>query len=285
MNKLKAHLNNIVIFHSIFALPFAYMGLFLAYDGKVPTFHDFFYITLAMIGARSSAMAMDNLVDLKFDKLQGRMKNRPLVTGALKPFEVIVMILLCLSLFIFATLHLNPICIYLAPICIFFLLFYPYTKRISYLCHYFLGLTLAMAPAGAYIAVRGELPLSIMFLSLGVCLWIGSFDIIYGSQDREFDLKNNLHSMATKFGIKKAHLISRIIHCISIFSFVIAGILLNLSFSYYIGVIIAGITLIYQHSLIKENDFSMLTQKYFMRNGIVAIAIFLFTLIALFCKL
>ena len=204
MSKLSAHINNIALHHSVFALPFAYMGLFLAAKG-IPTFHDFLWVTLAMIGARSSALAMDNLVDLKFDKQQNRMSKRPLVTGAIKPIEVIILIIVSLCIFLYSASQLAPICLKLTPICLFFLLFYPYTKRFTFLCHYFLGVALAMAPAGGYIAVTGELPFGIILLSGGVCLWIGSFDVIYGSQDRQFDLDHKLHSMATQFGVANAH--------------------------------------------------------------------------------
>ena len=240
MSKLSAHINNIALHHSVFALPFAYMGVFLAAKG-IPTFHDFLWVTLAMIGARSSALAMDNLVDLKFDKQQNRMSKRPLVTGAIKPIEVIILIIVRLCIF--------------------------------------LGVALAMAPAGGYIAVTGELPFGIILLSGGVCLWIGSFDVIYGSQDRQFDLDHKLHSMATQFGVANAHKIAAFFHFISILCFIGAGIYFDLSFIYYIGVLIAILTLIYQHSLITPYDFSRLTQVYFMRNGIVSIVIFVFTLI------
>ncbi|HIX83278.1 MAG TPA: putative 4-hydroxybenzoate polyprenyltransferase [Candidatus Megamonas gallistercoris] len=280
MSKLTAHINNIALHHTVFALPFAYMGLFLAARG-IPSFHDFLWVTLAMVGARSSALAMDNIVDLKFDKIQPRMKKRPLVTGAIKPIEVVALIIVSLGLFLFSAAQLAPICLKLTPICLFFLLFYPYTKRFTFLCHYFLGMALAMAPAGGYMAVTGQLPLGIIFLSGGVCLWIGSFDVIYGSQDRQFDLKNGLHSMATRFGVAKAQRIAAYVHIISIICFILTGIYFDLSWIYYIGVLIAVITLIYQHSLISPYDFHRLTQVYFMRNGIVSIVIFIFTLIDL----
>lgn len=281
MNKLKAHIKNIALHHSIFALPFAYMGLFLAADG-LPTFHDFFWVTLAMIGARSSALAMDNVVDLKFDRQQNRMSSRPLVSGALKPLEVIALIPLCLAVFLFSAWQLAPICIYLTPICLFFLLFYPYTKRFTFLCHYFLGVALAMAPAGGYIAVTNSLSLGIIFLSAGVCLWIGSFDAIYGSQDYDFDNAHHLHSLATQFGVAKAQRIAAILHAVSIVCFILTGIYFDLNWLYYIGIVIAIITLIYQHRLITPYDFSHLTQVYFMRNGIVSIVVFVFTIISLF---
>lgn len=281
MNKLTAHIKNIALHHSIFALPFAYMGLFLASQG-LPSLHDFFWVTLAMIGARSSALAMDNVVDLKFDRQQSRMGNRPLVSGALKPKEVIILIPICLAIFLFSAAQLAPVCIYLTPICLFFLLFYPYTKRFTFLCHYFLGMALAMAPAGGYIAVTNSLSLGVIFLSAGVCLWIGSFDAIYGSQDYDFDTAHRLHSFATHFGVAKAQRLAAILHAVSIVCFILTGIYFGLNWIYYIGILIAIITLIYQHSLITPYDFSKLTQVYFMRNGIVSIVLFIFTIISLF---
>lgn len=281
--KLEAHIQNIALHHSIFALPFAYMGLVLASNG-LPTWHDFIWVTIAMVGARSSAMAMDNLVDLKFDKVQARMKHRPLVTGIIKKWEVVLLIIVALMVFLFAAGQLAPICIWLTPICLFFLLFYPYMKRISFLCHYFLGIALAMAPAGGYLAVTGELSWGIIFLAAGVCLWIGSFDIIYGSQDYDFDTKHHLHSMATQFGVATSHKISAILHAVSIIAFIVTGICFQLSFIYYLGIIIAGCILLYQHQQVTPTDFSRLTQKYFMRNGIVGIVIFICTLIAIEMK-
>lgn len=280
MSKLTAHINNIALHHTVFALPFAYMGLFLAAEG-IPTLHDFIWVTLAMIGARSSALAMDNIVDLKFDKIQPRMKKRPLVAGTIKPAEVVILIIVSLALFLLSAAQLAPICLKLTPICLFFLLFYPYTKRFTFLCHYFLGVALAMAPAGGYMAVTGQLSLGIIFLCSGVCLWIGSFDAIYGSQDRQFDLKHHLHSLATKFGVAKAQRIAAYLHGVSILCFILTGIYFNLSWIYYLGVLIAIIILIYQHSIISPYDFHRLTQVYFMRNGIVSIVIFVFTLIDL----
>ena len=256
------------------------MGLFLASNG-LPSLHDFIWVTLAMIGARSSALSMDNLVDLKFDKDQPRFVNRALVSGKIKPIEAIIVILISLAVFLFSAMQLTPICLKLTPICLFFLLFYPYTKRFTFLCHYFLGVALAMAPAGGYIAVTGTLPLGIIFLSAGVCLWIGSFDAIYGSQDYKFDIEHRLHSLATQFGVANAHRIAAILHAVSILCFILTGIYFDLHYIYYAGVVIAIITLIYQHSIISPQDFSRLTQVYFMRNGIVAIAIFIFTLIAI----
>ena len=283
MSKLSAHINNVALHHSVFALPFAYMGLFLASDG-LPSFHDFIWVTLAMVGARSSALSMDNLVDLKFDVDQPRFKQRALVKGEIKPVEAILVIAVSLAVFLFSAAQLTPVCLMLTPICLFFLLFYPYTKRFTCLCHYFLGVALAMAPAGGYIAVTGELPLGIVFLSAGVCLWIGSFAVIYGSQDYKFDMDHHLHSMATQFGVAGSHRIAAVLHAVSILCFITTGLYFQMDGVYYVGIVIAAITLIYQHSIISPHDFHRLTQVYFMRNGIVGIAIFIFTLIDLLNK-
>ncbi len=280
MSRLSAHINNVALHHSVFALPFAYMGLFLASNG-LPSFHDFIWVTLAMIGARSSALCMDNLVDLKFDKQQPRLAKRALVAGKIKPAEAILVIAVSLIVFLFSAAQLTPICLKLTPICLFFLLFYPYTKRFTFMCHYFLGIALSMAPAGGYIAVTGTLSWGIFFLCGGVCLWIGSFDVIYGSQDREFDLRHHLHSFATAFGTAGAQRYAAVGHALSVICFILVGICFSLSWIYYIGIVIAVLTLLYQHSIVSPYDFSRLTQVYFMRNGIVGIAIFIFTLIAL----
>ncbi|TCS76682.1 4-hydroxybenzoate octaprenyltransferase [Pectinatus cerevisiiphilus] len=283
MNKISAHINNIALHHMVFALPFAYMGTFLAAQG-LPSLHDFIFITLAMIGARSSAMVLDNLIDLKYDRLQPRLANRPMVKGAVKPAEVLLLLLICMVLFIFSALQLAPICIYLTPLAIIVLLVYPYTKRFTFMCHFVLGAALAMAPIGSYIAITGTLSLPILLLGLGVCLWIGGFDAIYGSQDEAFDRAHGLHSLATQFTARRVFSIISFVHAASIICFILVGLLYNLPFVYYIGIVIAVITLIYQHSIVSFTDYSRLTQVYFMRNGIVSIVIFIFTAISILQK-
>ncbi|WP_196601822.1 4-hydroxybenzoate octaprenyltransferase [Pectinatus frisingensis] len=283
MNKITAHLSNIALYHTIFALPFAYMGAFLAANG-LPSLHDFIFITLSMIGARSSAMVLDNLIDLKYDSLQPRLSKRPMVTGAVKPREVKFILLLSLLLFFFSASQLAPVCIYLVPLAVFVLVIYPYTKRFTFLCHFVLGSALAMAPIGSYIAITNTLNLTIVILGLGVCLWIGGFDAIYGSQDEIFDKTHHLHSLATEFTAKKVFPIIAGVHFISILCFIFVGLSYQLPLIYYAGVTIAIITLIYQHSIVSSTDYSRLTQTYFMRNGIVSIVIFIFTVISILFK-
>ena len=280
-SKIKAHLDNIALSHSVFALPFAYMGAFLA-KGSCPSLPGLFYITLAMVGARSAALALNNLIDLKYDKIHPRFTKRPMVTGTIKPFEVIILIIISLSVFLFAASNLAPICLTLWPFALIPLVLYPYMKRISFLCHFVLGLALSIAPIGAWAAITNEISWEILFLGLAVAVWIAGFDIIYGCQDTAFDRENNLHSVPADFGIKKALIISKLLHVISIMSFVIAGYMLTLNFIYFIGVFAASMVLIYQHKIISEDDLSKVTQRYFMRNGLVSIFLFISTVISLY---
>ncbi|CUH93969.1 putative membrane protein [Propionispora sp. 2/2-37] len=279
MNKVKAHLENIALSHSVFALPFAYMGAVLAVRG-VPNGWDLFWITLAMVGARSTALALNNLIDLKYDRLHPRFTNRPLVTGTVKPGEVLLLAVASLILFFVAAYHLQPVCIRLAPLAVIPLVVYPYMKRFSWTCHLVLGLALAIAPVGAWIAISGYLNLAVILLGLAVGIWIAGFDVIYGCQDVTFDKKQGLHSMPVRFGIDGALRLSRLMHSFSILCFALVGYLLGLHFIYFFGVFLAALVLLYQHSLVKSKDFSRVTQAYFMRNGLVGTFVFIFTVIS-----
>ncbi|SDF49769.1 UbiA-like polyprenyltransferase [Sporomusa acidovorans] len=280
MSKLKAHLDNIALSHSVFALPFAYMGAFLA-AGSIPGGHDLVWITLAMVGARSAALALNNLIDLKYDKLHPRFTKRPMVTGTVKPREAALLIVFSLALFFAATAQLQPLCLKLWPLALIPLVIYPYMKRFSWTCHLVLGLALAVAPVGAWIGVKGDISLAVLLLGLAVGVWIAGFDVIYGCQDVAFDKTNGLHSMPVRFGVRGALRLSRLMHVISIAGFTFVGILLGLHFIYYIGVMLAAMVLIYQHTIVSPENLSEVTQRYFMRNGLVSILLFIFTIIAL----
>lgn len=281
MSKLKAHLDNIALSHSVFALPFAYMGAFLA-AGGFPSGHDLLWITVAMIGARSAALALNNFIDLKYDRLHPRFTSRPMVTGAVKPWEAIILIIISLLLFLLAAYQLQPLCLKLWPLALIPLVVYPYMKRFSWTCHLVLGLALSAAPVGAWIAVRGDAPPAILILGLSVGVWIAAFDVIYGCQDVSFDKANGLHSMPVRFGVSQALVLSKLMHGISITGFIAVGLLLNLHIIYYIGVALAAIVLIYQHSIVHATDLRAVTQRYFMRNGLVSLLLFVFTVIGLF---
>lgn len=276
MGKLDAHARNIALHHSIFALPFAYMGAFLA-SGGVPPVNELIWITVAMVGARSAALALDNLIDLKYDKLQPRFASRPMVTGEVTKCEAVLLIIIALSAFAFAVLQLKPICFKLLPVAALPFIVYPYTKRFTFACHGVLGLAIAMAPAGGWVAVRGTIDVEQIILCAAVGIWIGAFDAVYGAQDEEFDRANGLNSLATRFTAAGALKIARACHAVSILLFIALGVMLRLNPLYYVGVLIAAITLVYQHSIVSATDFSRLTQVYFMRNGIVSAAMFLCT--------
>lgn len=280
MSKLKAHLDNIALSHSVFALPFAYMGAVLA-AGGAPSGRDFFWITLAMVGARSAALALNNFIDLKYDRLHPRFTKRPMVTGEVRAWEAIALIIATLALFVLAAANLHPLALKLVPVALIPLAVYPYMKRFSWTCHLVLGLALSIAPTGAYIAIQGTLPLGVILLGLAVGIWIAAFDVIYGCQDVEFDKAHGLNSMPVRFGIQGAMNLAKGMHFISIASFVAVGILFNLSWIYYIGVVLAAVVLAYQHSIVSSTDFSKVTQAYFMRNGLVGILVFLFTFASL----
>ena len=273
-------MNNIAFSHTVFALPFAYIGALLA-KGGIPTGWELLWITLAMMGARSAAMALNKIIDLKYDRLQPRFANRPMVTGEVKPWEAVLLTLFSLAVFFVAASKLHPICIKLAPLAVIPLAVYPYMKRFSWTCHFVLGLALSIAPIGAWMAISGELTLPIILIGLAVGIWIAAFDIIYGCQDVAFDKKNGLHSVPVQFGVRGALNIARVSHGLSIIGFAIAGQLLNLQWLYYGGVLLAALVLTYQHMIVTATDFTKVTQTYFMRNGLVSIALLIFTIISM----
>ncbi len=276
MNKLKAHVENIALHHTIFDLPFAYMGAFLAADG-VPRLSVLLWITLAITGARSAALAIDNIVDLKYDRLHPRFTRRPMVTGAVTTKEAAALVAVSLVVCVVAVLQLPPICIRLLPLAAIPFLIYPFMKRITFFCHGVLGIAIAMAPAGGWVAARASIDTPMIMLCLAVGLWIGAFDAVYGAQDKKFDRAHGLHSLATEVGVSMALKLARALHVACIACFVLVGFMTGLSWPYYIGVLIAALTLVYQHRIIAPYDFSSLTQAYFMRNGVVSVAMFLCT--------
>ena len=281
MERLRAHMNNTAFHHTVFSLPFALMGALLAAGGN-PPLGDLGWIVLAITAARSAALALDNLADLKYDKQQPRLAYRAMVQGRVTKQEALVFIGVCLLVLVFAVLQLNPVCIRLLPFAAVPFLIYPYMKRVTGWVHLFLGIAIGMAPAGGWVAISGKAELPTVVLFIAVALWIAAFDAMYGAQDEEFDRSQGLHSLAVTFGAHGAFQISRAMHVLSIILFVMLGVMMHLTFPYYIGVGIAAGTLIYQHRIASPTDFSRVTQMYFMRNGIVSIAIFVFTWISYF---
>lgn len=276
MSKFKAHANNVALPHTIFSLPFALASAFMAADGH-PDARTVVLILIAITAARWAAIAIDNLADLKYDKLQPRLSYRAMVRGEISRGEALIFIAACLVVLVVTVALLPPICLKLLPIAAVPFVVYPFTKRFTAWCHLCLGVAIAMAPAGAWVAVTESIALPMIILCLAVALWIGAFDAVYGAQDERFDRSQGLHSLATKYGAAGALRIARGLHVVSVVCFVTVGLILHLGGLYFVGVAIAAAALVYQHALVKPGDYRFVTQAYFMRNGIVSIAIFVFT--------
>ncbi|MBR2215050.1 MAG: putative 4-hydroxybenzoate polyprenyltransferase [Selenomonadaceae bacterium] len=276
MLNIKAHANNVALSHTIFALPFAYMSAFLAAEG-LPPWDKLLWITLAIVGARSAALALDNLADLKYDRQQERLAYRALVSGKLSVKAAKISIIIYLAVCVVAVWQLPAICLKLLPLAALPFIIYPYTKRFTCLCHFCLGLAIAMAPGGAWVAIRESIDAPQVLLCVAVALWIGMFDAVYGAQDEAFDKSQGLHSLATAFTAKGALRIAKFFHGVSILCFFALGLVLNLHSFYFVGVGVAAGTLVYQHQIVSADDFSRVTQSYFLRNGIVSVAMCIFT--------
>ena len=276
MLNIKAHINNIALPHTIFDLPFAFMAAILASNGT-PDLWTLFLIAVAVTSGRAAALAIDNLADLKYDKKQPRLAYRAMVRGEISKLEALIFIILCLIIMVVTVAQMRPICLKLLPVAAIPFIIYPFTKRFTGWCHLFLGIAIAMAPAGGWVAVSGEITLPMILLCLAVALWMCGFDAMYGAQDEKFDKSQKLHSLATEYGAKGAFMISKIVHVICVLCFVAIGLIMDLGSLYYIGVGIASVTLVYQHLIVSPWDFSNVTQAYFMRNGIVSTAIVIFT--------
>ena len=272
MISIKAHINNVALHHTLFDLPFGLMAAVLAADGR-PEPMVLLWVALAITTGRAAALAMDNLADLKYDSQQPRMAYRAMVRGEITKREAKVFIIICLALMVLSVAQLQPICLYLLPVAALPCLVYPYMKRITGWVHLFLGLAIAMAPAGGWVAVRGTIDAPMLVLCTAVALWIGAFDAMYGAQDEEFDKSQGLHSLAVSYGGAGAFRIAKVLHVICVVCFFAVGMMLSLHSLYFVGVGIAAGTLYYQHSIVSPTDFSRVTQAYFLRNGIVSVAI------------
>lgn len=277
--RLNAHLDNIAFYQTIFSLPFAYMAVLLASKGTVDWWI-MLWVTMTIVSARSAALALDNMIDLKYDVDQPRFQQRPMVAGTVSRHGVHVLIGICAAVLVFSVLQLNPICIKLLPIAALPFVIYPFMKRYTCFCHYICGIAVAMAPAGGWVAVTGTIDYPMVVLFLAVTLWIGGFDVVYGAQDEEFDKAHGLHSMAVALGAQNALLLAKITHVITLCIFFYLGQLLSLGYMYYIGVGIAGGVLYFQHQIIARQGFKAFNRRYYLRNGIVSVAIFLCTLMS-----
>ncbi len=278
LKKIKIILEMIKFEHTVFALPFAFTGAVLAARG-LPSWGTILWITVAMIGARSAAMGFNRWADRKFDAENPRTKERALPKGLVTPSQVILFTAVSSAVLILAAYMLNPLSFYLSPVALAVVFFYSYTKRFTYLSHVFLGLAICLAPVGSWIAVAGKIESPALVLGGSVLFWLVGFDILYALQDIEFDRKSGLHSIPRRFGIRSALWISRTAHAITLAALFWMAFLLSLGWFYIAGVLIALVLIIYEHSLVKENDLSKLDLAFFNMNGYISVTIFVFTLL------
>ncbi len=263
--------------HTLFALPFALSSVVFSSLFYKVTPEKLFWILMAMIGARSSAMGFNRIVDKKFDALNPRTKNRELPAGKIKTFEALVFVVLFSILFVYSAYKLNQLCFCLSPVALFVIFFYSFTKRFTWFSHLFLGISLGLAPVGAWLAIAGKFDLPPIILGFAVLTWIGASDIIYACQDYEFDLKHGLYSIPQKFGIENALKISSLIHLLTFISFVILKFLLNLGAIYTVGLLLIGFLLFYQHKIVSPNDLSRINFAFNNINSLVSTSYFVFS--------
>lgn len=278
--KIATLLEMIKFEHTVFALPFALMGAFLAERG-LPTFTVFFWVVLAMVGARTCAMGFNRIADRRFDAANPRTADRALPAGKVSLFESWLMVVLAGLLFFFACFMLNPLALKLAPVALGLTLFYSLTKRFTWLCHVVLGIALAFSPLGGWVAVAASFDGYPWALSLGVLFWVAGFDCVYACQDADFDREAGLFSMPAMFGRQNGFRIAVAFHVLAFALFTLTGVLMGLNLWYYAGIVVTGCALFYQHLIVNPRDLSRIQQSFFSMNGLIALTLFIATWIAL----
>ena len=263
--------------HTVFALPFAYIGAFLSVH-DVPSAHDLVWITLAMVGARSLAMGVNRLVDAEIDARNPRTARRELPSGLLSRVQVLVFCALALALYLVACFELDPVVRWLWPIPLVGFVVYPYLKRFTWLSHVWLGVVDGLAPLGGWVAVTGELPWEAWALGAAVATWIAGFDFFYSLFDREIDLEQGLHSVAARFGVDGAFRAARLFHVATVVLLASAGFGLDLGWAYWLGVATVAALLAYEHSLVRPDDLRRLDAAFFTVNGVISVVFLGFVL-------
>jgi len=272
--KLKILLEMIKFEHTVFALPFALLGAFLA-AGGVPSVAVFGWIVLAMVGARTSAMGFNRIVDRRFDQANPRTADRALPAGAVSLWEAWVMVVAAALLFFFACYQLNRLTLLISPFALGLTFFYSLTKRFTWLCHVVLGCALSFSPFGGWIAVRGDFGGFPWALSAAVLLWVAGFDTVYACLDADFDRGAGLFSLPSRFGREAAFRLAVLFHLLAFGLFVAAGIQAGLDLVYYLGVAVTAVALFYQHLIVNPRDLSRIRMSFFTLNGLISLTLFL----------
>ena len=278
---MKKYFSLVLFAHTVFAMPFAFIGFFLAISETGQEFNwlKLLLMVLCMIFARNAAMAFNRYLDREIDAHNPRTAIRDIPSGKISSNEALIFTIANSILFILTTLLINKLCFYLSPVALAVVIGYSYTKTFTPLCHLFLGLGLALAPIGAYLVVAGAFAMLPVYFSLAVLCWVSGFDIIYALQDEEFDRENNLNSIPAWLGKKKALNVSSIFHILAVIFVSMPYIVSDLSWFYLAGILFFIILLIYQHQLVKPNDLSKVNRAFFTTNGIASVVFALFFLL------
>lgn len=282
VNKLKEYGKLVMFSHTIFSFSFALVSMVLAAKG-LPEISTLFWIIICFMGARTGANAINRVIDAEIDAKNPRTANRQIPKGEVKKKEVVIFTSLCFAIMLFGAYQLNLTCLLLSPIALFLMIIYSYCKRFTYLCHLVLGVTCACAPVGAWLAITGELTLIPFFMGAANTLWVAGFDIIYGSQDYDFDRANNLQSIPAKFGIKNGILIAMSFHFITLICLVIIGILSpELGRIYYIGVALIAGLFTTEYIIVSPTNLTNVNIASYSVNQLVSIVLLIFGLLDAF---
>ena len=277
----KTLLEMIKFSHTVFAFPFALMGVILASlaSAALPTLMQIVWICLAMVGARSGAMGLNRIIDARIDAKNPRTAQRHIPAGKVSLREAWIFVLASFALLLFSAWMLNPLCLKLSPLALFFLALYSFCKRFTPLAHIVLGICLAAAPIGAFIALRGDVSWQVLVLGLAVLFWVAGFDILYALQDLDFDREQNLHSIPARLGVERSLLHARAFHAVMVFLLALLLSMPGLGWIYLLGVLVVTGLLVYEHLLVKADDLSRLDAAFFNMNGYISVTIFAFTLV------
>lgn len=278
-NKVTDYGTLVMFSHTIFSLSFALISMLLAGNNKL-NFNTIFWILVAFLSARTGANALNRVIDAKIDAKNPRTATRQLPQGLMNKSEILVFVVICFAIMVFASYKLNTICLILSPIALFLMTIYSYTKRFTWACHIVLGITSAAAPVGAWLAVTGKLSLIPLVMGAANTVWVAGFDIIYGAQDYDFDTKNGIHSIPAKFGVKNALLISRLFHVIALSCLFVVGMLTpQLGVIYYTGLTIIAILFVVQHRMVSPDNLKNVKVASYNVNQVISIVFLLFGLL------
>lgn len=273
VGKAKIWARMIKLEHSVFALPFAYMGGFWSAQGW-PGWRVFIFLSIAMVAVRSFAMTFNRIADIDYDRENKRTSTRPLVTNEITLRDAYFFLVVCAGIFVVSCAFLNALCFYLSFLALAWSAFYSYTKRFTSLCHFYLGSVLGLAPIAGWIAYEPVFALTPFLLFLGVMFWVAGFDILYASQDVSFDEEKKLFSLPSRFGLETAFALSAFCHINTIIFFAISGVTANASWPFYLGWFIVSIVLIIEHRLISPQNLQRINVSFFTLNGLVAVILF-----------